>query len=154
MRTLTQTSWRRRSLDPLVKAKSQLRIKIECAFGMFTHQWAILRRAIPSSIRIVKTVALVNALAKLHSFCIGERDLDVPDIPDRDEQGGVALRRLRGTEEGGVVPVGQIDGGRHFVDIARDGRRSRERQYQARALPERSSCCPEIACIAWSVKPA
>jgi hypothetical protein len=38
---------------------SQLCIQIECAFGMLTHQWAILCSAIPMQVLIRKTIALV-----------------------------------------------------------------------------------------------
>ena len=46
---------------------SQLRIRIECAFGILTKRWAILRSAIPVDVTVVKTVALVLALATLHN---------------------------------------------------------------------------------------
>jgi hypothetical protein len=58
----------------------QLRIRIECAFGILTRRWAILRSAIPLGITVAKTVALVLALAKLHNYCIDEdRDM-TPDL--------------------------------------------------------------------------
>lgn len=38
----------------------QLQIRIECTFGILTHRWAILRRAIAVNIRIEKTVALAG----------------------------------------------------------------------------------------------
>jgi hypothetical protein len=53
---------------------SQLRIRIECTFGMLTHRWAILRSAIPTNVTIQETVALVLSLAKLHNFCINADD--------------------------------------------------------------------------------
>ncbi len=49
---------------------SQLRIRIDYAFGMLTHRWAILRSAISMNVSIATTVALVVALAKLHIYCI------------------------------------------------------------------------------------
>jgi hypothetical protein len=54
---------------------SQLRIRIECTFGMLTHRWGILRSAIPMNVTLRKTVALVLALAKLHNFCIDFDDI-------------------------------------------------------------------------------
>ena len=53
---------------------SQLRIRIECAFGMLVQRWGILRMAMPMGFTIKKTIALVNCLAKLHNFCIDEVD--------------------------------------------------------------------------------
>ena len=38
---------------------SQLRINIECAFGMLVNRWAILRTPIPMNVSIVKTTSLV-----------------------------------------------------------------------------------------------
>jgi hypothetical protein len=46
---------------------SQLRIRIECTLGIFTHRWSILRSAIPMNVSVRKTVALVICLAKLHN---------------------------------------------------------------------------------------
>jgi DDE superfamily endonuclease len=63
---------------------SQLRIKIECAFGMFTERWAILRSAIPMNIRINKTISLVSALAKLHNFCIDMEEGSAGRLVARD----------------------------------------------------------------------
>ena len=57
---------------------SQLRIRIECTFGMLTHRWAILRSAIPMNVTVQKTVAVVLALAKLHTYRIGaDSNLDL-----------------------------------------------------------------------------
>jgi DDE superfamily endonuclease len=63
---------------------SQLRIIIECAFGMLTRRWGILRKAIPLNISIQKTVALVMALCRLHIFCIDQRDIDILDATSND----------------------------------------------------------------------
>ena len=47
---------------------SQLQKQIECTFGILTHRWSILMRAIPMNVSIKKTVALVLALAKMHNY--------------------------------------------------------------------------------------
>ena len=49
---------------------SQLRICVKCAFGQLNSRWGVLRSAIPVNITIVKTVALVNCLARLHNFSV------------------------------------------------------------------------------------
>jgi len=54
--------------------QSQLRIRVECAFGKFVSRWGILRSAMPLNITIVRTVVMVNCLALLHNFCIDEAD--------------------------------------------------------------------------------
>ena len=117
--------------------QSQLRIRIECAFGMLTHRWAILRSAIPMNISLKRTIALVIALAKLHNFCIDEKDLKVPAVPPIDElrtemQGGVPLETTTMTGRN-PIPRQLIGGGNHFDDMDRASRRRRVRQYEHEA---------------------
>jgi hypothetical protein len=52
----------------------QLRIRVECAFGMFVQRWGVLRSALPCGISIQKTISLVVALAKIPNFCIDQVD--------------------------------------------------------------------------------
>ena len=49
---------------------SQLRINIECAFGMLVHRWAILRSALSSKYSMKKIKELVRCLRSLHNFLI------------------------------------------------------------------------------------
>ncbi len=52
---------------------SQLRIRVECAFGMLVARWGILRMVISNKIAVMRTIALVNTLARrLHNFCLEE----------------------------------------------------------------------------------
>jgi DDE superfamily endonuclease len=53
---------------------SQLRINIECAFGMFVGRWGILRRALPKSMGLRKVTALTFCLCRLHNFCLTHRE--------------------------------------------------------------------------------
>jgi hypothetical protein len=87
---------------------SQLRISIECAFGMLVHRWAILRKPMPMGISLSKVTALSVALCKLHNFCI-------------DHEGGlmrgkraspVLLNDEFSTQVSGAVALG-IDGEGH-----------------------------------------
>lgn len=50
---------------------SQLRIRIEMAFGLMVKKWAILTR--PLSLKLKKIKRLMVAIARLHNFCINER---------------------------------------------------------------------------------
>ncbi len=50
---------------------SQLRIRIEMAFGLMVKKWAILTR--PLSLKMRKIKRLMVAIARLHNFCINER---------------------------------------------------------------------------------
>jgi hypothetical protein len=52
---------------------SQLRINIECAFGMFVGRWGILRRALPKSMGLRKVTSLTFCLCRLHNFCLTQR---------------------------------------------------------------------------------
>lgn len=120
---------------------SQLRIRIECTFGILTHRWAILRRAIPMNVRILKTVALVIALAKLHNFCIdaddGNSDLaqTADDEWNTEVNGGVPMVNVvrqddNTSEEDAVVPSQLMDVGHHSDDIGgASGRQNRQRRY-------------------------
>ena len=116
---------------------SQLQIRIECAFGILTHRWAILRSAIPMGVTIKKTVALVLALAKLHNYCIDCNDSRVaPSTPSdewRSEVHGAVLL-VDTTEDhnnldGGVTPRQLLDGGHHFDDFGINGRYNMQRRY-------------------------
>ena len=62
---------------------SQLRIRIEMAFGMMRMKWGILSRAVGASLGHVKY--LITAIAQLHNFCINERLLEA------ESQGRVSL---------------------------------------------------------------
>jgi hypothetical protein len=53
--------------------QSQLRINIECAFGMFVGRWGLLRRALPQAMGLKKIVGLTLCLVRLHNFCIEQR---------------------------------------------------------------------------------
>lgn len=50
---------------------SQLRIRIEMAFGMMVQKWGILQRPLRVNLKNVKHVVLV--IARLHNYCINER---------------------------------------------------------------------------------
>ena len=60
------------SKDDYIFFHSQVRIRVKCAFGILVSRWGILRSAIPCNITIVRTIALVSCLARLHNFCIDE----------------------------------------------------------------------------------
>ena len=59
---------------------SQLRIRVECAFGMLVARWGILRMTISNKITVTRTIALVDTLARLHNFCLEELNPDQMEI--------------------------------------------------------------------------
>ena len=64
---------------------SQMRIRIEMAYGMMTKKWGILKRPAECSLKNLKWQML--AIARLHNFCINRRIAD-PDH-DYDASGGM-----------------------------------------------------------------
>jgi hypothetical protein len=123
---------------------SQLRIRIECAFGMFTQRWGILRSAMPKGITVAKTTAMVFAMAKLHNFCIDEVESahNIPgnlalDERNLESRGGVGAIQLETVEMSGdqVIPRALLNGGNHFDDIDMNSRRRYGRQQRLDTLP-------------------
>jgi DDE superfamily endonuclease len=114
---------------------SQLRIRIECCFGILTRRWAILRSAILVNVTVAKTVALVLALAKLHNYCLDEDHHVTPDLSylpndewNMEMNGGVPLVTV--THDGGVTPQQLLNGGNHFDDLGGiPGQYNRQRRY-------------------------
>jgi DDE superfamily endonuclease len=96
--------------------QSQLRITIECCFGMFVGRWGLLRRALPQAMSLKKVVGLTLCLVRLHNFCIDKRGKDqkllAPLASDALEilnHGGIAA-------DGSHCPPDLLDGGNHHDD--------------------------------------
>lgn len=121
---------------------SQLRIRVECSFGMLTERWAILRSPIPRNLSVHKTIGLVCALARLQNFCIDQEEEQNTCPPS-----SLASDDIRGEERGAVplvcedintlqgVPTQLMGGGHHFDDYGRNTRRQHARQVQNEVLP-------------------
>jgi hypothetical protein len=113
---------------------SQVRITIECAFGMLVHRWGILRKAIPSGMGLAKITALVMCLCRLHNYCINrrlERKLSIAaEVPLAQDfahilaHGGIPLERTANNQ---LSPDQLLGGGEHFEDQSRTARRGLER---------------------------
>jgi hypothetical protein len=108
---------------------SQLRINIECAFGILVNRWGWLRKQAPIHYSIKKTVATVACLCKIHNFLIDRRlgetdnmEHTVPDMTPQDElnvavEGGVPLECVGTSTD--VVPAQLLGAGEHFDDDPR-----------------------------------
>lgn len=137
---------------------SQLRIQVECTFGMMVHRWGILRRPICRTIGIVGACDMVMALCHLHNFCINSRlDTNLPPLLLSDEANvhsmgyGVNMDNFHvdsrfgsGQVDASISgiqrPTGLLDGGHHNDDydiemryndqrnVRRNQRRKRKRK--------------------------
>jgi hypothetical protein len=115
---------------------SQLRIRVECAFGMLVARWGILRMAISNKTTVTRTIALVNTLARLHNFCLEELvpnqlEIDTENIINWEE-GYVALEDSN--EHRIPMPTTLMDAGHHFEDLPRMARRNRGQEDMPRDL--------------------
>jgi hypothetical protein len=125
---------------------SQLRIRIECAFGMLVQRFGLLRMAMPKKLSIKKIILLVNVLARLHNFCIGEipNDAEADNVP---EQLDADRLNIMNHEDGYVeleataddtlpnLPLALMHGGEHFDDITPNERKKHKRQYPDELTP-------------------
>ena len=110
---------------------SQLRIRIECAFGLLVGRWGILRRALPSQLGIMKVTSLCVCLCRLHNYCVNER-LAISDFLPSDSfdiitNGGFPLTDNSDTPP---CPEELLDAGNHFEDTTEAFRR----QFSRRGL--------------------
>jgi hypothetical protein len=119
---------------------SQLRIRIECAFGMLVNRWGLLRKALPSAIGIKKSCALVLCLCRLHNFCINERLRNktsgsvilsalASDAMEILGGGGIPLETTANNE---ASPEQLLHGGHHHDDTSKQLRQQFRRALGAR----------------------
>ena len=100
--------------------------------------------AMPKGLGIARIIALVNALAKLHNFCIGKDDSGCRS--GRLQQLSVDTQHIMNNEDGFVpmeastvhglpLPQALMEPGHHFADIPRNVRRQHERANAEGNLP-------------------
>ena len=126
---------------------SQLRIKVECAFGMLVQRWGILRKALPASIGLKKIVSLVLCLCRLHNFCINKRleernaESSSADLEEDEVPHPLARDALNIAGNGGIMlnaddrPEEFLDAGFHNDDTTEAFRRQFNRRGRNDALP-------------------
>ena len=127
---------------------SQIRIGIECAFGMLVHRWGILRRPIPVNISIAKTASLVRALCILHNFCINQRQAVAESPSASDSHNNIMVGGFT-QSHGTACPSPLMDGGEHYEDVPRPQRRGFE---QLTDLP-RDKCTTKLANLGITQRP-
>ena len=121
---------------------SQLRINIECAFGILVQRWGILRKPFHHQYSIQKICKIVECLVRIHNFLIDnnlQENLPTEHI-DEDQlnlvvNGAIDLQVNTIRELNGVsvpLPEDLLHGGEHFDD---DLDRSSRRQPINEVLP-------------------
>jgi hypothetical protein len=122
------------SKDDYIFFHFQVHIQVECVFGILVLRCGFLRCAIPCNIPIVRTIALVSCLTRLHNFCIDEIErtkehnkdalpLDIEHIMNGLE--GYVLM-VKDCNHGVPTPKDIMDGGNHFYNCPRATRQSRQ----------------------------
>ena len=121
---------------------SQVRIRIECAFGILCQRFGFLRQKAPKNYSVKKTIATVNCLCKVHNFLIDMNPVNARTVPPssyEDEfnmaiNGAVPITPRDGTN---FSVAGQLMGaGEHFDDDPNRALRRRvSRRYNADCLP-------------------
>ena len=107
--------------------QSQVRINIECAFGVLTNRWRLLKSPLSANIPINRMNALLSCLCKIHNFCI---DNGNATPPERYEHDVLTLMDFININDGdGPHPIGLLGGGEHFADVP-EGRRGANRHSQ------------------------
>jgi hypothetical protein len=113
---------------------------------MLVLQWAILQTPMPRGISIRKTIALVNALSKLHNFCIDKNKINMLELAANNnfrivnnKMGFVPFEESTNCDV--PIPVQILDGGNHFDNFPITERRrnnQRDAQQDATILPRES----------------
>jgi hypothetical protein len=113
---------------------SQLRIRVECVFGMLAARWGILITAMHSKYTTTKSIGLVFALARLHNFCLDERGRRQGELPMvADPLLDIDQEHLLNEDDGYIemeqsnvhdiaMPTALMDVGHHFDDVPRSSR--------------------------------
>ena len=113
---------------------SQLRIQVECAFGMLVHRWGVLRRPLSAKISMKKVNCLLMALCRLHNYCINCRLKPNENVsvnsstppnatPHGEDLSPLATDELAIAMHAGISldrngrPTELLHGGEHFEDV-------------------------------------
>jgi hypothetical protein len=108
--------------------QSQLRITIECAFGMLVQRRGILRKPLPTNFTAKKSQKFVYCLCQLHNYCISKNEgcalhATHSDLIDIMADGGLLLRGFN-PEQNRLHAL--LDGGETQQDTLRHDQRKHE----------------------------
>ena len=120
---------------------SQVRINIECSFGILTNRWHLLKTPLSAKISISRINALISCLCKLHNFCIDNRNARPPERYSHDALTLMDFMDSDESEESeSPRPIGLLGGGKHFADV------SGRRREQIRLSLRRRQCNNNAHC--------
>jgi len=116
---------------------SQLRITVECAFGILVWRWGFLRKQAPQEYSVAKIIATVSCLCRLHNFLIdvGEDQSPIPVAAEDDWHMAVGGAVIFTYRNGVRIPAQLMDGGHHFDDDLTRQRRGRRVSQLGDMLP-------------------
>ena len=98
---------------------SQVRINIECSFGILTNRWHLLKTPLSSKISISRINALISCLCKLHNFCIDNGNARPPERYSHDPLTLMDFMDSDESDESEIpCPIGLLGGGEHFADVS------------------------------------
>lgn len=120
----TSSSFTAASRDSYNYYHSNVRINIECAFGIVTRRFGILRMPFTSRYSMEKIVSIVYACCKIHNFLIDLNE-EVTNLIDRDELSVLNFGAILVSADD--RPVELLHGGEHFGNIGFLGRTPQRR---------------------------
>ena len=95
--------------------QSQLQINIECAFGVLTNCWRLLKSPLSARIPINRINTLISCLCKIHNFCIDNGNVKPPQHYQHDSLTLMDFMNEQDSDD--PHPLGLLGGGEHFIDI-------------------------------------
>ena len=124
---------------------SQVRINIECSFGILTNHLRLLKSPLSSKISISRINALISCLCKLHNFCIDNGNAGPPERYSHDPLTLMDFMDSDESDESEIpCPIGLLGGGEHFADVSgghreqiRLSRRRRHNNNNALGIPKK-----------------
>jgi hypothetical protein len=92
--------------------------------------------AMPKGLSLKWIIAMVNALAKLHNFCIAPlQQLSVDTLHIMNHEDGYVPMESS-NEHGITLPRALMESGHHFADVPRNVRRQHKRANAEATLPQ------------------
>ena len=105
--------------------QSQVQINIECAFGVLTNRWRLLKSLLSARIPINRINALMSCLCKIHNFCIDHGN--AKPLQHYEHNPLTLMDFIIHNDDDNPCPIGLLGGGEHFIDIP-EGRRGANRR--------------------------